>query len=111
MDTSERSMRMRLAAHKSWSSTPDRASRTAAARRASHHTRFVEKAREMHPDASEAQIAKAAESLRKAHYTELALKSAQARRIKGQLAKDAKRKQKDAEIAALEAGNSDADAA
>ena len=111
MTTSERSMQMRLAAHKSWSNTPDRASRTAAARRASHHTRFVDKARELHPDASDEQIAQVAESLRSAHYTELALKSAQARRIKGEAAKEAERKKRAAELAAYEAGATDTDAA
>ncbi|MFJ3587483.1 hypothetical protein ACIQUY_29495 [Streptomyces sp. NPDC090231] len=80
--TTERSMRMRLASHKSWASTTDRSARTAAARKASHHTRFLVKARAMHPDATEAQITAVAESLRKAHYTELALRSAAARRLK-----------------------------
>jgi hypothetical protein len=42
--------------------------------------RFEAKAREMHPEASEAEIAAVAESLRKAHYTRLGLRSAQARR-------------------------------
>ncbi|WP_028814463.1 hypothetical protein [Streptomyces flavidovirens] len=104
MSTSERSMQMRLAAHKSWAATPDRASRTAAARKASHFTRFIAKARELHPDASDEQIKAVAESLRKAHYTELALRSAQARRIKGQAAKEAKRRQQAAELAAFKAG-------
>ncbi|MFE4691209.1 hypothetical protein ACFRH6_14265 [Streptomyces sp. NPDC056749] len=78
----ELSMRMRLASHKSWATTTDRPARTAAARRASHHTRFLTMAREMHPDASDEQIAAVAESLRKAHYTELAMRSAKARRLK-----------------------------
>lgn len=91
MDTSERSMQLRIAAHTSWANTTDRSARTAAARKASHHTRFVDKAREMHPDATEAEIAKVAESLRKAHYQALALKSAQARRIKSEQRKSAKR--------------------
>lgn len=78
----ELSMRMRLASHKSWAATTDRPARTAAARKASHHTRFVVKAREMHPDATDEQIAAVAESLRSAHYTELALRSVQARRLK-----------------------------
>lgn len=82
MNTSERSMQMRLASHKSWANTPDRSARTEAARKASNHTRFITKAREMHPDASEAVIEQAAESLKKAYYAELALKSAQARRVK-----------------------------
>ncbi|MYT56910.1 hypothetical protein GTW29_09255 [Streptomyces sp. SID7834] len=78
----ERSMRMRLASHKSWAGTADRSARTAAARKASHHTRFLVKARELHPTATEEQLTAVAESLRSAHYTELALRSAQARRLK-----------------------------
>ncbi|MET9479899.1 hypothetical protein [Streptomyces sp. NPDC006638] len=80
MDPTERSMKMRLAAHKSWGNTPDRGSRTEAARKASHHTRFLTMAHERHPDATDEQISKVAESLKSAHYTELALLSAQARR-------------------------------
>ncbi|MGW1183001.1 hypothetical protein ACWD7Y_05125 [Streptomyces drozdowiczii] len=78
----ELSMRMRLASHKSWASTPDRSRRTAAARKASHHTRFLTKARELHPGATEEQLADIAKSLRSAHYSELALRSAKARRLK-----------------------------
>lgn len=100
MNTSERSMKLRLAAHKSWAATPDRASRTAAARRASHHTRFVEQARRDNPTLSEAQVTQIADSLKKAFYAELALKSAQARRIKGQMARDEKRKRIEDEMAA-----------
>ncbi|MBU8549754.1 hypothetical protein IMX12_13140 [Streptomyces sp. Babs14] len=86
MNTSERSMQLRVAAHMSWAKTPDRSARTRAARRQSHHTRFVEKARELHPNGTEAQIAAAAEALKKAHYQELARRSAQARRMKRELA-------------------------
>lgn len=96
--TSERSMQLRIAAHTSWANTTDRSARTAAARRASHHTRFLVKAREMHPEASEAEIERVAESLRKAHYQALALKSAQARRIKSENAAKAKRRRIDAEL-------------
>ncbi|WP_326730276.1 hypothetical protein [Streptomyces phaeochromogenes] len=108
MNTSERSMQMRLAAHKSWAVTPDRASRTEAARRASHHTRFIAKARELNPTATAQQISEIAASLKKAHYQELALRSAQARRIKGQAAKEAQRKKEAAELAAYEAGKTEA---
>ncbi|MEU5608394.1 hypothetical protein AB0H03_06500 [Streptomyces sparsogenes] len=100
MDTTERSLQLRLASYKSWTNTRDRSARTEAARKASHHTRFIAKARELHPDATEAEIAEVAASLRKAHYTELALRSAQARRIKGQQARAAKRKQIEAELKA-----------
>lgn len=82
VDTSERSMQMRLASHISWAKTEDRSARTEAARKASHHTRFITKAREMHPGASEVVIERTAESLRKAHYQQMALRSAQARRAK-----------------------------
>ncbi len=56
----------------------------------------------MHPQATEAQIEAAADSLRKAHYTELALKSAQSRRIKSQQAKEAERARQMSELAQLE---------
>ncbi|MEV4437520.1 hypothetical protein AB0K09_00635 [Streptomyces sp. NPDC049577] len=92
MDTSERSMMMRLAAHKSWANTENRSARTEAARRASHYTRFIRQAREQHPDASEAQISDIASSLQKAYYTELALRSAQARRVKRQQAQAPQRR-------------------
>ncbi|WP_329151287.1 hypothetical protein OIU91_28570 [Streptomyces sp. NBC_01456] len=111
MNTNERSMQMRLAAHKSWAGTTDRSARTAAARKASHHTRFLDKAREMHPGASEAQIEAVAESLRKAHYTELALKSAQARRAKSAAAKDTKRRRTQDELAQYTASKSERTAA
>lgn len=106
MTTSEQSMRMRVAAHLSWANTPDRSARTRAAREASHYTRFVTKAREMNPNGSEAEIADAAESLRKAHYTDLALKSAKARRLKGEAKRAAKKKAVDDEIAAYSAAKS-----
>ncbi|MFI1287419.1 hypothetical protein ACH4VM_02725 [Streptomyces sp. NPDC020792] len=93
MNTNERSMRMRIASYQSWAKTPDRSARTAAARKRSHHTRFVEKARELHPGGTEKQIADAAEALKKAHYTEMARRSAQSRRIRSEIAKDAKQKQ------------------
>lgn len=91
VDTSERSMQMRLASHISWAKTEDRSARTEAARRASHHTRFMKQARELHPGASEAVIEAAAESLKSAFYTDLALKSKQARRAKSAAAKAAKK--------------------
>ncbi|MFJ8555272.1 hypothetical protein [Streptomyces sp. NPDC093676] len=92
MNTSERSMQMRLASHMSWANTTDRSARTAAARKASHHDRFLKQARAKHPDATEAQIVEAAEALKKAHYTEMALRSAQSRRRRSK-AKQAEAKQ------------------
>lgn len=67
---SERQMIASIAAHESWAATPDRAARTAPARRALEQ-KFLEQA-EGDP--------KRAESLRKAHFQRLALKSVQARR-------------------------------
>lgn len=90
MIPSERSLRMRLAAHKSWAKTPDRSARTEAARRASHHTRFLEQARRENPDATEQQLEALADSLKKAFYTDLALRSAEARRIRAGLRPSAK---------------------
>lgn len=90
MDTSERSMQMRLASHISWARTEDRSARTEKARKASHHTRFIKQAREMHPGASEAVIEKAAESLKKAHMQRMAKRSAEVRRAKSAAAKKAK---------------------
>ncbi|MEV5182881.1 hypothetical protein AB0K88_24285 [Streptomyces werraensis] len=81
INPSERSMQLRLAAHLSWANTLDPKSRTAKARAAANG-RFEKKARELHPDATPEQIARVAEHLRKAHFQELALKSAAARRAK-----------------------------
>ncbi|MFH9977903.1 hypothetical protein ACH4ND_01320 [Streptomyces sp. NPDC017179] len=92
MNTQERSMQMRLASHVSWANTKDRSARTAAARKASHHDRFLKLAREKHPDGTEEQIAKAAEALKKAHYTAMALRSAQSRRIRSEMAKQDKQR-------------------
>lgn len=77
----ERILRGQLAAHTSWARTPDRAARTAAARQAAMG-RFE---REVDPDGTltPAERAKRAESLRKAYFARLALKSAQARRRRG----------------------------
>lgn len=104
MNTSERSMQLRLAAHISWSKTTDRAGRTAAARRASHHTRFLDMAREKNPRATEAELAGIAASLKKAHYQALALKSAQARRIKREQAQQDKARRIKRELAAARSG-------
>ena len=81
MDPADRTLRARLAAHASWAATTDPAGRTAKAR-GTFTERFVKQAREMHPGASEQQIAEVAEHLRKAHYTRMGLASAKARRAK-----------------------------
>lgn len=92
-------MQLRLAAHTSWANTTDRSARTEAARKASHHTRFLDMARAKHPNATEAELVKIAASLKSAHYQALALKSAQARRIKREQAQAAKRRRVQAELA------------
>lgn len=65
----------------------------------------------MHPDATEAQIERVAESLRKAHYSALALKSAAARRAKREATQEAKRRRTEQQLAAHSAGDTDGDIA
>ncbi|WP_437020080.1 hypothetical protein [Streptomyces sp. enrichment culture] len=65
----------------------------------------------MHPNATEAQIEKVAESLRSAHYAALALKSAAARRAKREAAQEAKRRRTEQQLAAYSAGDPDSVAA
>ncbi|MEV5168248.1 hypothetical protein AB0K66_26990 [Streptomyces werraensis] len=77
----ERSLRARIAVHTSWANTLDPTSRTAKARAAAND-RFEKQAREKHPNGTPEQIARAAEHLRKAHYSAMAMKSAAARRAK-----------------------------
>ena len=81
MDPQDRSLRASLAAHTSWANTVDPASRTAKARAAANG-RFEKEARELHPTATDEQIARVAEHLRKAYFQRLALASAKARRAK-----------------------------
>lgn len=81
MSPEERSMRARLAAHSQWANELDPTARTAKARKAADD-RFIRQARERHPAATEAQIARAAEHLRKAHFQRMALASARSRRAK-----------------------------
>lgn len=69
----ERTLRAQIAAHESWAQTPDRAARTDKARKALY-AKFLAEA-----DGDP----KRAESLRKAYYARLALKSAKARRRRG----------------------------
>lgn len=85
MDTSltpeERSLRARIAVRTSWANTLDPTSRTAKARAAADG-RFEKQARELHPGATDEQIARSAEHLKSAHYSRMALASAKARRSK-----------------------------
>jgi hypothetical protein len=77
----ERTLRARMAVQKSWANTLDPSSRTAKARTAAD-ARFEKQARELHPDATDEQIARVAEHLRQAHFSEMAFKSARTRRMK-----------------------------
>jgi hypothetical protein len=79
MDPQDRTLRAKLAAHTSWANTLDPTSRTAKARAAANG-RFEKEARELHPDASDEQIARVAEHLKSAYFSRLALQSAAARR-------------------------------
>jgi hypothetical protein len=72
-DPNERKLVASLAAHESWVQTEDRAERLAPAR-AAFEAKFLEQAG--------GDPVRAA-SLRKAHYTRMALRSLQARRAKG----------------------------
>lgn len=74
----ERSLQARIAAHESWARTPDRAARTAKARAAmeSKFSRLVDPDGLLSPE----ERAYRADQARKAHYTRLALRSAQSRR-------------------------------
>jgi hypothetical protein len=76
-----RTLVSRIAAHEKWAATPDRTAATAPARRA-FTDRFLREARERFPDMPERALPDAAEQLRKAYYTRLALKSAEARRAR-----------------------------
>jgi hypothetical protein len=78
MTPRERVLRARVAAHVSWAKTADPAARTAPARKAALD-RFE---RQVDPDGTlkPAERARRAEYVRKAYFTALALKSAQARR-------------------------------
>jgi hypothetical protein len=66
-----RSSAAKIAALESWANTPDRAAR-ASLGQAGLRARFEREARDrLGPDATEQQVADAAESARKAHFTRL----------------------------------------
>ncbi len=68
-----------MAAHESWAATPDRTARTAPAR-AGLERKFEREARErLGQDATERQIAEAAESARRAHYARMSAAGVAAR--------------------------------
>jgi hypothetical protein len=83
---SERTQRARLAANIGWAFTQDRSARTEPARRAA----FARFEKLVDPDRvlPVAERAKRAESLRKAHLQRMALRSAKARRTRGQARKN-----------------------
>jgi hypothetical protein len=69
-----------MAAHQSWANTRDRAARTAAGTRGLAK-KFEREARErLGPGATDAQVAEAAESARRAHYARLSAAGVAARR-------------------------------
>lgn len=82
LDSAQRSLRARLAAHRSWANTSDRAARTAPGRQAAME-RF-ETAVDPHGQLDTAERARRAESARKAHMCELAMRSAKARATRKQ---------------------------
>jgi hypothetical protein len=90
----ETSLQAKIAAHTSWANTPDRTARTANARKAAEE-KFLTQA-----DGDP----KRAESLRKAYFATLALKSARARRRRSGDRQDAV----SARIAELDGGGDDA---
>lgn len=100
---SEKSLRGRIAAHESWSRTPDRAARTANARRALLD-RFE---KQVDPDGvlPVAERQRRADHARKAHFSRLALRSASSRRKAAELKAtvDARAAELNAEAAAAEA--------
>lgn len=80
MNAEERKLRAQLGAEMSWAKTIDRTARTAPGSRAAE-ARFERQARELHPGASDEQIAKVTENLRKAHYRRMGLAAAKKKRL------------------------------
>lgn len=79
MTPAERAIAGRLGAYVSWANTPDRAKRTAPARRGLD-AKFDRMVIEAHGELPPAEHAKCAEAFRAAHYAEMTLKSVQARK-------------------------------
>lgn len=81
----QRSLRGRMAVHRSWANTPDRTARTAPGR-AAFDARFV---RQVDPDGvlPEAERRQRASAAKKAYFAELALKSSKARARKPKAAR------------------------
>ncbi|MDX2707301.1 hypothetical protein PV350_31265 [Streptomyces sp. PA03-6a] len=83
MSPEERQARAELGARVSWANTIDRTARTEAARRAKEEKYFAQ-AREMHPDATDEQVAQVAEQLKEAAMARMRLAAATARRKKAE---------------------------
>lgn len=81
MTPAERSLVGRIAVQTSWANTADRTARTEPGR-IGLNKKFERQAREMHPDAPEVDVLKAAAALRMAHFARMSLKSAQSRAAK-----------------------------
>jgi hypothetical protein len=80
-DAAERIMIARAAAYAQWAAEPDWTARTAAAR-AGFNLSFDAQVVAMHGELPLAEHAKRAEALRRAHFTNMARKSAAARRAR-----------------------------
>jgi hypothetical protein len=81
MNATQRTMRAQKAAHTMWAGVENRTARTAAARRAAED-RFTKQVQDQFPNMRSAEVAKRAESLRRAYFVGLAMKSAQSRAAK-----------------------------
>lgn len=81
MTPEERRAHNRRAVNASWANTADPAARTAPARAAAE-ARFVKRARELHPDASEEHIARIAKDMKREHYARAQARSVEARKAK-----------------------------
>ncbi len=78
MTPAEKSLIGRIAVQTSWANTTDRTARTEPGR-VGFIAKCERQAREMHPDASEAEIVKAGAALYAAHFARMSLASARAR--------------------------------
>ncbi len=80
MTPAERTLRAKIAAHKSWAATPNRAARTEAARKASYDRfeKIVDPEGVLPPHVRR----QLADSERRAHFVKMALRSAQSKRAK-----------------------------
>jgi hypothetical protein len=78
MTPAEQSLIARIAVQTSWANTADRTVRTEPGR-VGLRAKYERQAREMHPDAPEATVIKAAEALYSAHFARMSLASARSR--------------------------------